>query len=217
MLVFILVKFAVVPLAASLPIPAGVFVPVFVLGAGIGRLFGEIMLASFPEDAAVEMANATACASGFMGGIVPGGYAVVGAAAMAGSVTQTISTSVIVFELTGQLHHILPVMISVRCALSAAWGSAWFPLLDCETRARRASRGDVSGFDVPGVCMSRRMRGSLPLRAGVDRQHDLPEVLAVDLRQHHSDEESPLFVRWLVTCDRLHFVRLRLFGTVYSV
>ena len=42
-----------------------------------------------------------------------GGYAVVGAAAMAGAVTHTISTSVIVFELTGQIHHILPVMIAV--------------------------------------------------------------------------------------------------------
>lgn len=45
--------------------------------------------------------------------IVAGGYAVVGAAALAGSVTHTISTSVIVFELTGQMHHILPVMIAV--------------------------------------------------------------------------------------------------------
>ena len=36
-----------------------------------------------------------------------------GAAAMAGGVTHTISTSVIVFELTGQITHILPVMIAV--------------------------------------------------------------------------------------------------------
>ena len=35
-----------------------------------------------------------------------------GAAALAGSVTHTISTSVIVFELTGQITHILPVMVS---------------------------------------------------------------------------------------------------------
>ena len=44
--------------------------------------------------------------------IMPGGYAVVGAAAMSGSVTHTISTAVIVFELTGQITHILPVMVS---------------------------------------------------------------------------------------------------------
>ena len=34
-----------------------------------------------------------------------------GAAAMAAAVTHTISTSVIVFELTGQITHILPVMV----------------------------------------------------------------------------------------------------------
>ena len=43
--------------------------------------------------------------------IAPGGYAVVGAAALAGATTHTISTSVIVFELTGQITHILPVMV----------------------------------------------------------------------------------------------------------
>lgn len=42
-----------------------------------------------------------------------GGYSIVGAAALAGAVTHTISTSVIVFELTGQITHILPVMVSV--------------------------------------------------------------------------------------------------------
>lgn len=36
---------------------------------------------------------------------------VAGAAAMSGAVTHTISTSVIVFELTGQITHILPVMV----------------------------------------------------------------------------------------------------------
>lgn len=40
----------------------------------------------------------------------------VGAAAMAGSVTHTISTSVIVFELTGQMQHVLPAVVSA-CVL----------------------------------------------------------------------------------------------------
>ena len=44
----------------------------------------------------------------------------VGAAAMAGAVTHTISTSVIVFELTGQITHILPVMIAVLIANAIA-------------------------------------------------------------------------------------------------
>lgn len=42
-----------------------------------------------------------------------GGYAVVGAAAFSGAVTRTISIVVIVSEMTGQITHIIPVMIAV--------------------------------------------------------------------------------------------------------
>lgn len=43
-----------------------------------------------------------------------------GAAALAGAVTHTVSTAVIVFELTGQIAHILPVMIAVILANAVA-------------------------------------------------------------------------------------------------
>lgn len=68
-------------------------------GAALGRLVGEVVDLNFQSDITGHFVN-------------PGGYAVVGAAAMAGGVTHTISTSVIVFELTGQITHILPVMVS---------------------------------------------------------------------------------------------------------
>lgn len=42
-----------------------------------------------------------------------GGYAVVGAAAFSGAVTHTVSVGVIIFEMTGQITHIVPVMIAV--------------------------------------------------------------------------------------------------------
>ncbi len=42
-----------------------------------------------------------------------GGYAVVGAAAFSGAVTHTVSVGVIAFEMTGQITHIVPVMIAV--------------------------------------------------------------------------------------------------------
>lgn len=42
-----------------------------------------------------------------------GGYATVGAAAFSGAVTHTISVSVIIFEMTGQITHIVPMMIAV--------------------------------------------------------------------------------------------------------
>ena len=44
--------------------------------------------------------------------IIPGGYALVGSAAFAWAVTQTYSTVVIVFELTGQIGHVLPCVAS---------------------------------------------------------------------------------------------------------
>ncbi|CAI9566335.1 unnamed protein product [Staurois parvus] len=48
--------------------------------------------------------------------ILPGGYAVIGAAALTGAVTHTVSTAVICFELTGQISHILPMLFSVIMA-----------------------------------------------------------------------------------------------------
>ena len=48
--------------------------------------------------------------------IIPGGYATVGAAAFTGAVTHTLSISVIVFEMTGQITHCLPMLISVLFA-----------------------------------------------------------------------------------------------------
>uniref|UniRef100_A0A1I7UQA3 Chloride channel protein n=1 Tax=Caenorhabditis tropicalis TaxID=1561998 RepID=A0A1I7UQA3_9PELO len=94
---FVLVHFIFSIISFTLPVPSGVFLPVFVLGAAIGRLYGEI-LGLILEDIHV---------------IRPGIYAVVGAAAFSASVTHTVSVSVMIFEITGQLHFILPVMISV--------------------------------------------------------------------------------------------------------
>lgn len=49
-------------------------------------------------------------------------YVCVGAAAMTGAVTHTVSTAVICFELTGQISHILPMMVAVILANMVAQG-----------------------------------------------------------------------------------------------
>ncbi|KAG9348172.1 hypothetical protein JZ751_001907 [Albula glossodonta] len=116
-------------LATTIPVPCGAFMPVFVIGAAFGRLVGESMAAWFPDGIHSD---------GNVYPIVPGGYAVVGepppppkhkhththtctrAAALSGAVTHTVSTAVIVFELTGQISHILPVMIAVILANAVA-------------------------------------------------------------------------------------------------
>ncbi|XP_051984980.1 chloride channel protein 2-like [Xyrauchen texanus] len=111
LLLFIVMKFWMSALATTMPVPCGAFMPVFLIGAAFGRLVGESMAAIFPEGI---HADSTVYP------IVPGGYAVVGAAALSGAVTHTVSTAVIVFELTGQISHILPVMIAVILANAVA-------------------------------------------------------------------------------------------------
>ena len=42
-----------------------------------------------------------------------GGYAIVGAAAFSAGVTHTVSICVVVSEMTGQIHHIIPILVAV--------------------------------------------------------------------------------------------------------
>ena len=93
---FLVVFYFLAALASTVPIPSGIFGPSFVIGGCIGRLTGEFV-AHLWERPDIH--------------IYPGVYAVVGAAAFCGGVTHTVSVAVIVFELTGQLVYILPVMV----------------------------------------------------------------------------------------------------------
>jgi len=99
------VKFFLTVVSVTLPIPCGLFTPVFCAGAALGRLYGESLHAMFPTGIGSQV-------------LVPGGYAVVGAAALCGGVTRAISSAVFVFELTGQLNHIMPVMTATIIAVT---------------------------------------------------------------------------------------------------
>uniref|UniRef100_A0A915DCL2 Chloride channel protein n=1 Tax=Ditylenchus dipsaci TaxID=166011 RepID=A0A915DCL2_9BILA len=93
-------------LCNTMPIPCGMFMPMFVVGAAFGRLIGEIVSIIFPD--------------GIPGGtdqpIFPGIYAVVGAAALTGAITHSVSVAMICCEITGQLIYIIPLMIAVIIA-----------------------------------------------------------------------------------------------------
>ncbi|XP_011503467.1 PREDICTED: chloride channel protein 2 [Ceratosolen solmsi marchali] len=91
-------------ISSTVPVPSGIFIPVFKIGAALGRAVGEAMALQFPHGVRY---------GGIITPIVPGGYATVGAAAFSGAVTHTISVSVIIFEMTGQITHIVPMMIAV--------------------------------------------------------------------------------------------------------
>jgi chloride channel 2 len=92
--IFATLKILLTALSISCPIPCGVFTPIFCAGAAIGRLLGYFMFLIFGLN---HM----------------GIYAVVGAAALTASVTHTLSVVVIVFELTGQINYMLPLLIAV--------------------------------------------------------------------------------------------------------
>uniref|UniRef100_A0A915PPV4 Chloride channel protein n=1 Tax=Setaria digitata TaxID=48799 RepID=A0A915PPV4_9BILA len=100
---YLITYFFLVAICISINVPAGVFVPSFIIGAAGGRLAGEVMAFFFPEG--LRGPNGPL--------IFPGLYAVVGAAAYTGAVTHTLSVAVIICELTGQLTPILPVLIAM--------------------------------------------------------------------------------------------------------
>ncbi|XP_018306695.1 chloride channel protein 2 isoform X3 [Mycetomoellerius zeteki] len=104
LLSFVLVTFIFSIISSTVPVPSGIFIPVFKIGAALGRAVGEAMALWFPTGVRY---------GGVITPIVPGGYATVGAAAFSGAVTHTISVSVIIFEMTGQITHIVPIMIAV--------------------------------------------------------------------------------------------------------
>jgi len=105
--VYILSTFFLSILASTLPVPTGVLIPSFKVGAAFGRMIGEAMHVWFPDG--VRYGDQISY-------ILPGGYATVGAAAFSGAVTHTISISVIVFEMTGQVTHCVPVLVAVIIA-----------------------------------------------------------------------------------------------------
>ncbi|CAN8198536.1 unnamed protein product [Coccothraustes coccothraustes] len=104
---FLLMKFWMLILATTLPLPAGYFMPIFIYGAAIGRLVGEVVALLFPQGLHSE---------GPPRPIFPAGYALAGAAAFSGSVTYSLSTALLVCEATGHLGHILPTVLAVLVA-----------------------------------------------------------------------------------------------------
>uniref|UniRef100_A0A7N8WXD8 Chloride channel K n=1 Tax=Mastacembelus armatus TaxID=205130 RepID=A0A7N8WXD8_9TELE len=103
---FLLMKMWMLVLACTLPVPAGCFMPVFVYGAALGRLFGE--------GGAYVLSGLTSGQQ--WASINPGGYALAGAAAFSGAVTHTLSPALLAIELTGQFSHAVPALIATVLA-----------------------------------------------------------------------------------------------------
>ena len=88
-------RFFLTPLSLTLPVPTGLFVPVLSIGAGFGRLFGKFLQEYIFSSAFVA------------------GYALVAGGSLVASVTQTLSTSVILMEMTGNLDYLFPILAAI--------------------------------------------------------------------------------------------------------
>ncbi|KAI1296089.1 hypothetical protein EDD11_007575 [Mortierella claussenii] len=93
-------------------VPGGIFIPTMVAGAVFGRMVGlgvQWLIAKYPEYQVFQV-----CEGDSMDCIIPGLYAMIGAAACLSGVTRmTVSLVVIMFELTGAMTYSLPIMMAV--------------------------------------------------------------------------------------------------------
>ena len=98
----------------GLPIPAGIILPSLAIGALYGRALGMVVELIHRHYSSAFIFSTcepdVPC-------VIPGTYALVGAAsALAGTTRMTASIVVIMFELTGALTYVLPIMIAVMLA-----------------------------------------------------------------------------------------------------
>uniref|UniRef100_A0A6Q2YIQ1 Chloride channel protein n=1 Tax=Esox lucius TaxID=8010 RepID=A0A6Q2YIQ1_ESOLU len=110
-------KMLITVVTFGMKVPSGLFIPSLAVGAIAGRLLGIGMeqLAYYHHDWVIFRGW---CSPG-ADCITPGLYAMVGAAACLGGVTRmTVSLVVIMFELTGGLEYIVPLMAA---AMTSKW------------------------------------------------------------------------------------------------
>ncbi|KAJ2746564.1 Structural maintenance of chromosomes protein 3 [Coemansia sp. BCRC 34301] len=112
------IRIALTSVASGLAVPAGMFLPSMAAGASIGRAFGMVVQTLYEAHPTWRLFSAckpdVPC-------ITPGVYALVGAASMLASTTRmTVTIVVIMFELTGALIYVLPIMLAVTVSKSVA-------------------------------------------------------------------------------------------------
>ncbi|KAF9227313.1 hypothetical protein BS17DRAFT_800360 [Gyrodon lividus] len=117
-LVAMVAKGALTIVTFGIKLPAGIFIPTLGVGACAGRVVGiavQHLQWKYPENAVFSVCK------GDMNCVIPGLYAMVGAAAALSGVTRTtVSLAVIMFELTDTLTYVVPVMLSVLVAKAVA-------------------------------------------------------------------------------------------------
>lgn len=179
LLISALLGFILATVTFGLQIPAGILLPSMAVGALYGRVVGLIV-----EVWQREHTNFIAFAScePDIPCITPGTYAVIGAAsALAGATRMTVSIVVIMFELTGALTYVLPIMVAVMISkwVGDAFGKrgiyeSWihfngYPFLD--------NKDDTPVPDVPVAQMMTRFDDLVCITATGHSVESLRELL----------------------------------------
>ncbi|EPY30308.1 chloride channel 3 [Angomonas deanei] len=110
-------KYVLFIISVGIYLPAGMLVPSLTIGALFGRAYGMMFRTVqeyFPSSYLfAECVDQDIC-------VIPGVYAIVGAASLLTGVTRmTICLAIIMFELTGSLESMVPVIIGILCAKAA--------------------------------------------------------------------------------------------------
>lgn len=96
LLLAVVVKFILTGLSLVMPVPAGTFMPIFEIGALVGRAFGEL------------------CSGfSFVDWVDPRATAIIGAAAVTSGALHTTSIAVVMMELTHEAIDVLPLAVGV--------------------------------------------------------------------------------------------------------
>eukprot|EP01104_Vermistella_antarctica_P002062 TRINITY_DN1221_c0_g1_i2.p1 TRINITY_DN1221_c0_g1~~TRINITY_DN1221_c0_g1_i2.p1 ORF type:complete len:906 (-),score=187.40 TRINITY_DN1221_c0_g1_i2:38-2644(-) len=103
LILFTIIRFSLTNISMSIQIPTGLYAPIIVIGCALGRLLGE----------SLNQISGTLFAH-------PASYALVGGGAFAAGVTQTLSSAVIMVELTGSIEHLMPLLIGVVFAMGTS-------------------------------------------------------------------------------------------------
>ncbi|KAI8822386.1 putative voltage-gated chloride channel [Fimicolochytrium jonesii] len=97
-------------------VPAGIFIPSMVWGGLFGRLLG-LAVQSWQETYPDSFLFTACKAQPDIPCVTPGMYALLGAiGALGGTTRMTLSLTVVMFELTGTLHYIVPCMVTLMTA-----------------------------------------------------------------------------------------------------
>ncbi|KAG0296769.1 hypothetical protein BGZ97_004456 [Linnemannia gamsii] len=180
-------------------VPGGIFIPTMVAGAVFGRMVGlgvQWLIVKYPDHQVFAV-----CEGDSMDCIIPGLYAMIGAAACLSGVTRmTVSLVVIMFELTGAMTYSLPIMMAVM--MGKFVGDAFSPdaffnkLIDLNEHPYLDNKKDYNTFGTAADIADRYLE-TIDVNAvnDVDSLRRKVEILAVS---GYSDGGLPIVDRGIL-------------------